>query len=329
MRLTILCLVGWFSAVVPAQAWNAAGHKIIASIAFRQLTAGEQAAVIELLKRHPRFAVDFADLMPAEVRSADDASQREWLFQQAAVWPDTVRGGPPEKRAFHRGEWHYVNVPLFLDDATRESLQDQLAVNLAMEPPEDATTDTPRMNVVQVIRFAEREISRNEISLENRAVLLSWLFHNVGDIHQPLHSTALFSKRLFPEGDRGGNSVKTVQAGNLHALWDQFPGQVDEFRGTRNRAIALVHDTGLAKIGSEATATLDAERWNSESHELAKTVVYDNDVLAALKSMESGGGAIEPMQLSERYLKAGGGIAEQRIAQAGFRLGAVLRELFK
>jgi hypothetical protein len=68
-------------------------------------------------------------------------------------------------------------------------------------------------------------------------VILAWLFHDVGDIHQPLHSTALFSLRLFREGDCGGNLIKTFQAFNLHAVWDQFPGRGDGYQESRNKAI--------------------------------------------------------------------------------------------
>ena len=37
-----------------------------------------------------------------------------------------------------------------------------------------------------------------------KAMAYCWLFHLVGDIHQPLHCTALFSAEHFPKGDRGG-----------------------------------------------------------------------------------------------------------------------------
>jgi hypothetical protein len=327
MRVSILCILCLLSTVTPVQAWNATGHKIIASIAFRQLTVAEQSGVIDLLKRHPRYMQDFGDEMPTDVRSADLSTQNEWLFQQAAVWPDLVRGGPPEKRAFNRGEWHYINLPLYLDGAAREELVERLSVNLAMQPQENATPDTPRMNAVQVIRFAQREIPDKQASPEDRSVLLAWLFHNSGDIHQPLHSTAMFSKRLFPEGDRGGNSVKTVQAGNLHSLWDQFPGQADGYREARNRAITVVNDSRLAKIGAEAAGALDAEVWMSESHDLAKSAVYESQIRVALKRMEDGGGTVEPIQLSNDYLKVGGRVAEQRVVQAGYRLGALLKTL--
>src|SRR5689334_6447698 len=115
MRVVITCLLIWSLTASPAAAWNATGHKIIASIAFRQLTSAEQSKIVALLNKHPRYTEDFADEMPVDIRVSDDA-QNEWLFQQAAIWPDLVRGGPPERRAFNRAEWHYINRPVFLTD---------------------------------------------------------------------------------------------------------------------------------------------------------------------------------------------------------------------
>src|SRR4051812_11614060 len=97
MRTTITTILIWSLTISPALAWNATGHKIIASIAFRQLSAAGQMKIVEMLKKHPRFAQDFVDEMPDEVRRGDEPTQNEWLFQQAAIWADTVRSGPREK----------------------------------------------------------------------------------------------------------------------------------------------------------------------------------------------------------------------------------------
>jgi S1/P1 Nuclease len=313
--------------VSPVQAWNATGHRVIASIAFRQLSVGQQAKVAEMLTRHPRFAQDFAEPMPDEVRDGDAAARQEWAFQQAAVWPDMVRSGPPEKRVFHRGEWHYVNQPHFLNDASRAELDGKLMINLAMDVPADATLDTGPLNIVQTIRFARKMIADKQTSPNDRAVLLAWLFHTVGDIHQPLHSTAVFSTKLFPTGDRGGNSVKTMQAGNLHSLWDQFPGQSDGFRESRNQALGEMAKPELATIGVQASTNLDEKAWLDESHVLAKSHVYTDDVLSALRRMEAAGDMVDLIELNPGYLKSGGQVAERRVVEAGYRLGAVLKTL--
>src|SRR5258708_5208566 len=170
MRTAITCLLVWTVAASPAYAWNATGHKIIASIAFRQLTADEQAKVVAMLKKHPRYTEDFADQIPEDVRSAGEAAQNEWLFQQVAVWPDIVRSGPQERRAFNRSEWHYINAPIYLTDSARSQLESGLTVNRQMRPPTNATPDTPHMNIVQVIQFTRKETADKSARPQDRAV---------------------------------------------------------------------------------------------------------------------------------------------------------------
>ena len=62
----------------------------------------------------------------------------------------------------------------------------------------------------------------NKITAE-RALFSRYLVHMVGDIHQPLHSVALFN-RTFPKGDQGGNYLKIQMLNgtfvNFHAFWD-------------------------------------------------------------------------------------------------------------
>jgi hypothetical protein len=89
----------------------------------------------------------------------------------------------------------------------------------------------------------------------------------------------MFSPRLFPDGDRGGNSVKARQAGNLHSLWDGFPGRDDSYRGARNKAIALIEDAQYQTAGKTAGATLDEIAWRDESYTLATSTVYDEEVV--------------------------------------------------
>ena len=64
----------------------------------------------------------------------------------------------------------------------------------------------------------------NENDAERKAIALAWLFHLVGDVHQPLHTAQVFTTD-DPKGDRGGNEicVRVTQAGqpiDLHRFWD-------------------------------------------------------------------------------------------------------------
>ena len=64
-------------------------------------------------------------------------------------------------------------------------------------------------------------------SEEEKAVYLCRLFHEVGDIHQPLHCTAVFSEQ-FPLGDQGGNLARiriTSSPVNLHSFWEWSSGE--------------------------------------------------------------------------------------------------------
>lgn len=325
LRIFVTSLLVYLTAVSPALGWSLSGHKIIASIAFRQLTPAEQVKAVAMLKRHPRFAQDFAEQMPEEVRSGEEAVQNEWIIQQAAVWSDLIRSGPADKTAFSRPEWHYINGPVFLDSAAREALDGKLPINTERNPPADATWETGRMNVMQALRFARERLASTDASPPERAVLLAWVFHLAGDIHQPLHSSSLVSQRLFPEGDRGGNSIKLKQRYNLHSLWDGFPGEAMEYRAARNRAIAYVEQEPWRTLGKSAAAELQEGTWLAESEMVAKINAYDGEVLAAMATMEAGGGAVQEIELSERYLKAGGQTAEWRMVQAGYRLGAVVK----
>jgi hypothetical protein len=129
-----------------ALAWSEAGHRIVASIAFRRLTAAERVKVVAILKGHPRYSEDFEGKMPANL---DEATKEEWLFQQAALWPDLARSYSGQLSGqFHRPTWQYINVPHFLADADWAAMAKTLTVNLALDAPSTAERE---MNVVQAI----------------------------------------------------------------------------------------------------------------------------------------------------------------------------------
>jgi len=55
-----------------------------------------------------------------------------------------------------------------------------------------------------------------------RSFALRLVIHYAGDVHQPLHATALVDDK-YPNGDAGGNFERLPDicgAHNLHAVWD-------------------------------------------------------------------------------------------------------------
>jgi hypothetical protein len=318
---TLLCCL-----VITAetQAWGPAGHKIIASIAFRRLPPDQQKKIVALLKKHPRFGDDFAPKMQV----VDPLFADEWIVEQAAIWPDFARGiGDPSMREkYHHGTWHFINLPHYLTDADERALKDGIRnkVNISFDVPTD-TEGQRSMNVVQAIAHSKSIVMDPQADPEARALHLSWLIHLVGDIHQPLHSTALFSRKLFPDGDQGGNKIPTNRSQSLHSLWDNFPGS-PQFTTTRNRAVKLINDSEMKDLGEKAAKVQDVIKWLDESNTLAKTDAYDGAVMGFLREQEQNrpNEALPQLELSEDYLHQGGEIARRRLVQAGYRLGKLL-----
>jgi hypothetical protein len=68
----------------------------------------------------------------------------------------------------HRGSWHYINWP-FSPDGQPATVQ--------IKEPEP-------VNILTAMAENERAM-KNENNAERKAIALAWLFHLVGDIHQP------------------------------------------------------------------------------------------------------------------------------------------------
>src|SRR5215475_14696914 len=124
---------------------------------------------------------------------------------QAARWPDDIR---TRDKAENRPPWHYINLP-FKPEGQPASVQ--------VREPEP-------VNILTVLTENEGVMKNSSSYAERTAIALAWLFHLVGDIHQPLHAAQIFTVD-YPNGDRGGNQicVRVTQAGqpmNLHRFWD-------------------------------------------------------------------------------------------------------------
>jgi S1/P1 nuclease len=88
-------------------------------------------------------------------------------------------------------------------------------------------------------------IVKNYNEAEQKAIALAWLFHLVGDIHQPLHTAQLFTVD-YPNGDRGGNEIclRVRQAGqpiDLHRFWDGVITSSSNLTRLRNEAMSLIN----------------------------------------------------------------------------------------
>ena len=99
-----------------AHAWNAAGHRLSAAIAWQQLSPPSRDFIATALSRHPDYA-----RWVEKARSSEPAD----IFAEASTWPDDIRHDP---RFYNEGRepatpalpglsdtarhkrWHYVDL---------------------------------------------------------------------------------------------------------------------------------------------------------------------------------------------------------------------------
>jgi hypothetical protein len=313
----------------PASAWNDAGHRLIALVAWERLDDPTRAAIVHVLKSHERFGEDFKGRMPQDIRDADAATRNRWIFVQAAVWPDIARDFTGSLRTkHHQATWHYISQPIFLADTEQQALWKQgLPVNLGMQW--SPTMRFGEMNVIQALQRTRAQLRNPAAPSSEKALALTWLFHLVGDLHQPTHSTSIFSLGRFREGDRGRREIATTVGGNLHAYWDGILGIVSSLALLDTQVREWIEDDELRQHGETAAATLDEARWMTESVMLASTAGYDEALREALIAAEDDHARdLEPFEIADSYAERAERSASRRAVEAGYRLAEVLKGLF-
>ena len=206
------------------------------------------------LEKHPWYANQWQ----ARLQDVPVADRDLVLFIQAARWPDDVR---THDKAQNRPSWHYINLP-FKPERQPASVQ---------------TREPEPVNILTAM--AENEsLLRNQKDAERKAIALAWLFHLVGDIHQPLHTAQLFTVE-YPKGDRGGNEicVRVRQAGqpmDLHRFWDDVITSSTNVTRLRNAATEMRNRPGFARSQLTELQSTKAESWAKESFEIA-TKIYN------------------------------------------------------
>lgn len=227
----------------------------------------------------------------------------------AARWPDDIR---TKERAQDRGQWHYVNIPFKPDGQ---------AAHIQVKP-----AGIP--NVLTALAL-NREIAATNPDAMTKAIALTWLFHLVGDVHQPLHTSQLFSID-YPEGDQGGNRICIrTKPGNeptdLHKFWDDVITRSERLTVLRKLATFLRNREEFAKPQLTELATTDFEGWAKESFEAAIAVTYRGTLTGAPKNhnKDCRGIAAAPV-LGLDYIATARRVADRRMNLAGYRLAELL-----
>jgi hypothetical protein len=331
-RFVVLALTLCFCfAVTPATAWNSAGHMIISIVAFDHMDAATQTKALELLHRHPRYDEHFRGEIPYEFHDAPELERELWAFAYASTWPDVVRSvsdrvSRDDVNRYSRPYWHYVNEPVFLNEAEERALRPTLKFNRDRVPPADL--DYREMNIIQAIKNSSRIVADKSAAADLRAVHLCWLLHLGGDSHQPMHSCALVTSRRYPEGDHGGNFLHYEHEYPLHAFWDNVLSSEESYGVIRRSAADLQLNNELAAAGEKAALALDPGAWIDEGCLLAKKYAYSPEVVAKIAARE-GHPHLGDLNPSPQYEVDAENVAERQAVVAGHRLAKLLQQLLK
>jgi hypothetical protein len=320
----------WLPAA-PVRAWNSSGHMIVALIAYEQMNDAAKTRANKLLRAHPRFAAHFERKMPRYLTRSDERRKATWYFAHAATWPDLVRNPSAtvdreDVNRFNREYWHYINMPIFLNDDERRKLESGLRLYVNRRPPDDP--DEPSMNIIQAAKNSARLVGDANTPADRRAVHLCWLIHLAGDSHQPLHAGALYTANRFPRGDEGGNHLEIEHDWKLHAFWDSQVCTQEDFGTLQILAANLTKDESRAAIGKSAASSTEIEKWIDESHDLAKRFAYSDEVLQKVAAREDHS-HLGPLELSPGYRTDAESLAERRAIEAGYRLARLLNDLLR
>lgn len=273
-------------AVAPqtALAWGHAGHMVVAQIALNNLDAPVKTKVTALARRV-------------------HLGETSYEFITLACWMDDVRAfsmfDPLE-------EWHFINRRFIINNAVPD------------EPP-------PAVNIQTVLDWSLRTLADSTSTNNVKAFALAYLLHLGGDVHQPLHCATRFTPD-FLEGDRGGNKFTLTGArrDNLHSFWDAGGGVFNFLVDLRpldngsNRARVQQFATRLMTQNPPASITnlddLTPAAWVAESHQLARTEVYEGITLDGTPD--------------NAYRAKTRAISSRRMATAGYRLAKTLNRIF-
>lgn len=321
LSIAVVAISAWGS---QALAWWDAGHMRTALIAWNNLTPAAKAEASRLLKLNPKYA-EWKAAVPANTDGTPGDVDR-YVFIRASVWADDIKTYSDYKHDDANGPhaadnigyadkncheyWHFKDIPFSTDGSTwpaqnKVDALSQIDAFIAVLPQSAGKSD------------------------DIRSYDLTWLLHLVGDVHQPLHTTAYYSMDLTKkwqdkhkpdQGDRGGNEIQVIPANgkptNLHFYWDGIFGGYT----TVNGAIA---DDGTDKIAKPADAEikiLDPAVWVQESNERALQFAYAAPVAFPGST---------PIVLTREYETNARKVAEMQIELGGYRLAGVLNQAFK
>jgi len=249
-----------------AQAWDHPGHMTTAAIAYVEIERQRP----ELLEKIGMLFLAHPQAGPLWVAAGEargeEATRRKFI--ECARWADDIKFTAPDEPTWHTARW-----PIIADDAPPEA-----------KAAAAAREGRPTGQAIEALTLNSAMLANPESTPAERARALCWVFHIVGDIHQPMHVSDLFSQD-FPTGNAAGTMSYVWDPVSdspipLHILWDmnalRIPTLevVDQATQTFMQKYPRSSFPELKKhpVGNPAVF----EAWAKESYNIAADWVYED-----------------------------------------------------
>jgi hypothetical protein len=297
MTKAFLILIFTITTALPVSAWNASGHMTCGAIAYYYLKEYDTiilSKVLSTLRQHPWYS----NKWQATITGLKDEEKDVALFMLASTYPDDARS-IPELGGGEKSKWHYVDYPYSPD-------------NIPSEKPKSPNAEE------KIVAFIQ-ELPK-QVEGPGRAVNLSWLFHLIEDIHQPLHTVSLFDKD-HSTGDRGGNDTyirldSIHEAIKLHSYWDRLVTGVE--MNIPEKAERIMSEQNISD--TEERDSLP-NQWIKESNAKAVVVVYASGKIRGTK--------LNPTLVGKEYIHHAQKEAYHDVYMAGIRLAQQLEKIYR
>jgi hypothetical protein len=343
IRTALLGAGALLAMTATASAWDYPGHRMVGAIADFVLSS-----------RHPEAYKKIQDLI---VGKDANGNRLVRTISQVATSPDCAKannvpycGRTPsdEEKDYvannkHNSDYHFTDVPI------------QQTKYVAGSP------GTGKNDAVQMINYAIAQLrgkspQKDEVKLTDAEAL--WLLaHLVGDIHQPLHVGSIYFDKATCKQIKdptvsggmdtvastiGGNAILLVAqapdpaappADNFHLFWDStavnnamqaagWPGAEQDFA----RLLAAKPSSYWQTAGEPETW---AEQWVADIMPIARAAHEKLKIEYKKRDPAHHDSCVWQTQISPAYSKWASQQARNQIQKAGFRLAALLNEIFK
>jgi hypothetical protein len=220
--------------------WWEAGHRIVATIAQRELEPSQVQWLNSLFS-----------LWPGE----------EGNLITLSTWQDDIKGTGSYIAAM--ASWHYVNTPYIPPGQGQ----------VTRPPPAFNVTSVLRDTITLLSDKTTTSPWALSFALRN-------LVHFVADAHNPMHAVALFDSNYPTGDSGGNlfnmdTSVFGTNGDNLHKYWDsggfsyQTPWPESDFEANLTRILEAHPRSKLPQV-----ASLDPGRWSQEAYAVASNSAY-------------------------------------------------------